>query len=179
MRTTECGAKRFAGSPRQISFNVERRACGLRHSFLRRALPASGILPQNQAALAPGSGFRLCGAHRRIRFVAATIKLPAHPATGASPWRRGPVLVWDGLRPVFEVVCSGSKVFRMNAALFSLWLLFPLFLVLTSDWIGLLVVFQAMTAAARLRNVPAAKALAACSSTRTSANRVKGEYRVL
>jgi hypothetical protein len=80
---------------------------------------------------------------------------------------------------MIEVVNSGSKIFRMNPALLSLWLLFPLFLTLTSDWIGLLVVFQAMSAAVRLRNAPAAKTLAACSSTVVPAKRVKGEYRVL
>lgn len=63
--------------------------------------------------------------------------------------------------------------------LFSLWLVFPLFLMLTSDWIGLLVAFQAITSAVRLQNAPAAKTLAACSSANVSANNVKGECRVL
>jgi hypothetical protein len=107
------------------------------------------------------------------------IHFPAHPATAASPWRRSAELVRNELGSIFEIVCSGSKIFRMNAIFFSLWLMFPLFLFLTSDWIGLLVVFQAIAAALRLRIAPAATALAVCSSTRVSANSFKGEYRVL
>lgn len=136
-------------------------------------------LPQNRAELVLASGFRLCRAHRRIRSVAAMIHFPAHPATVASLWRGGSELLRNRLRPLFEVIDSGSRIFRMNTALFSLWLLFPLFLILTSDWIGLLVVFQAMTAAVRLRSAPAAKALAVSPCTSVSANRVEGEYRVL
>lgn len=104
------------------------------------------------------------------------IHFHAHTATAASCRRRNSELVRDRLAPMLEVVCSGSRIFRTNAILFSLWLMFPLFLILTSDWIGLLVVFQAITAALRLRIAPA---LAVCPSTRVSANRVKGEYRVL
>lgn len=107
------------------------------------------------------------------------IHFSAHAATVISLWRRGPELLRNRLRPMMEVICSGSKTFAMNPALFSLWLLFPLFLVLTSDWIGLLVIFQAVTAAVRLRNTPAVKSPATCSSTCVSANGIKGEYRVL
>ncbi|HEV2136214.1 MAG TPA: hypothetical protein VGR47_18390 [Terracidiphilus sp.] len=107
------------------------------------------------------------------------IHFPAETATGASLWRRSPELLRNRLRPMVEVVVSGSRVFRMNALVFSLWLLFPLFLMLASDWIGLLVIFQAMTAALRLQNAPAATAVRVRSSTRVPANRVRGEYRVL
>ncbi len=103
--------------------------------------------------------------------------LPSTPANAVSPWRRDPELVQNGSGPLFAVLCSRSKIFRMNIALFSLWLMFPLFLVLTSDWIGLLVTFQAMTMALRLRKAPAAKAFVAPSSA--SRGRVKGDHRVL
>jgi hypothetical protein len=111
--------------------------------------------------------------------VAETINFLTLPATPASPRPRSPELVRNGLRPWFEVVSWGSKVFRMIPVLFSIWLLFPLFLMLTSDWIGLLIVFQAMTSAVCLQKTPAAKPLTACSSANVSANNVKGECRVL
>jgi hypothetical protein len=87
--------------------------------------------------------------------VKETVNFSARLDKSASPWHRGPML---------EMVSSGSRIFRMNSALFSLWFLFPLLLIVTSDWIGLLVVFQALTAAVRLRALPAAKTLAAFSS---------------
>jgi hypothetical protein len=111
--------------------------------------------------------------------VAKMTSFPAPPATVSSPWRHSRELVRNRLRPMIAVVSSGSKLLRKNSALFYLWLLFPLFLVLTSDWIGLLIVFQAMTAAVRLRNAPAAQTIAACSSPSVSARRVKGGYRAL
>lgn len=112
-------------------------------------------------------------------MVTQLIHFPAETATLASLWRRSPELLRNRLRPVIEVVVSGSRIFRMNVVVFSLWLLFPLFLMLASDWIGLLVIFQAMTAALRLQNAPEARAVAVCPSRRVSAKRVKGEYRVL
>lgn len=69
--------------------------------------------------------------------------------------------VSNGLRPLNNLIHSGIKKVRKNSAFFSLWILFPFSLVMTSDWIGLLVVFQALAAAVRLRNLPAARALAA------------------
>ncbi len=83
------------------------------------------------------------------------VNFSARPAKAALLWRRGPML---------EMVSSGSRTLRMNSTLFSLWFLFPLLLIVTSDWIGLLVIFQALTAAVRLRTLPAAKTLAAFSS---------------
>lgn len=104
-----------------------------------------------------------------------TIHLTACLAKVASLWRRSAEPVRSRLRPMIEVVCAGSKVCRMNPVIFSLWLLFPFFLVLTSDWIGLLVVFQATTAAVRLRNTAAVKTLAAYANMSTAANHCKGE----
>lgn len=111
--------------------------------------------------------------------MAEMVHFPAHLAAPA--WFRDRLLepAWNRLQPLVEVVRSGAKVFRMNPLLFSLWFLLPLLLVLTSDWIGVLVAFQAMTAALRLRNGPAAKALATCSSASVPANTVKGECRAL
>lgn len=86
---------------------------------------------------------------------------------------RSPVSNW--FNPVLEVVSYGSKVFRVHAALFALWFLFPLFLVVTSDWIGLLVVFQALTAAVRLRTIPAAKTLAAFTTFDAASGHCEGE----
>jgi hypothetical protein len=111
--------------------------------------------------------------------VAEMINFLTLPATPASPRPRSPELVRKGLRPLFEIASLGSKVFRMIPVLFSIWLLFPLFLMLTSDWIGLLIVFQAMTSAVCLQKTPAAKPVAACSSTSAPPNNVKGECRVL
>lgn len=73
-----------------------------------------------------------------------------------------PLLVWrrslrhapKRLRPLLAVVSSGSKILETNRISCFLWLLLPLFLILSSDWIGILVVFQAMTTALRLRNAP-------------------------
>jgi hypothetical protein len=83
------------------------------------------------------------------------------------------------LKPLVEVVNSGSKVLQVNPVILFLSLLFPFFLALTSDWIGLLVVFQAATAAICLRNAPATKALVADSAMKFSTNLVKGEPRAL
>ena len=99
----------------------------------------------------------------------------ARLAKVASLWRRSAKFVPNRLRSMSEVIGSGSKVFRMNPVVFCLWLLYPFFLILTSDWIGLLVVFQAMTAAVRLRNTAAAKTLAAFSSMSTASDNCKGE----
>jgi len=93
----------------------------------------------------------------------------------ASLSRRSAKFVPNRLRPTIVVICSGSKVFRMNPVVFSLWLLFPFSLILTSDWIGLLVVFQAMTAAVRLRKTAAAETLAAFSSMSAAPGNCKGE----
>lgn len=90
-------------------------------------------------------------------------------------WRRSARLVPKRLRPMIEVISSGSKVFGMKPVVFCLWLLFPFFLVLTSDWIGLLVAFQAMTAAVRLRNTAAMKTLTGFSSMSTAPDSCKGE----
>lgn len=92
-------------------------------------------------------------------------------------WHRGPVLVSAGLKPLFEMVFSGAKALRMNTALFSMWLLFPLLLIVTSDWIGLFVIFQALTAAVRLRALPAARTLAAFSSIDLVSGGCEGECR--
>jgi hypothetical protein len=107
------------------------------------------------------------------------INFSTNAATPASFWGRGLEPVRNRLKPLIEVVCAGSKVLRINPVLCFLWLLFPLSLILISDWIGLLVVFQAATVAVRLRNTPAAKTLAPCSPTSASANPLQGEYRVL
>lgn len=90
-------------------------------------------------------------------------------------WHRGPVHVSNGLRPVLEMVSSGARIFRVNSALFSMWFLFPLLLIVTSDWIGLLVIFQALTAAVRLRTSPAARSLAAFSAGDAAHGRYDGE----
>lgn len=103
------------------------------------------------------------------------VHFSACQAKVASLWRRSAKLVPNRLRPMIEVISSGSKVFRMNPVVFLPWLLFPFFLILTSDWIGLLVVFQAMTAAVRLRNRAAAKTLAAFSSMSAAPDNCKGE----
>lgn len=111
--------------------------------------------------------------------MAETVHFPARPATVVRPWHRGSELFRNRLARILEVISTGSKVFRMNPILFFLWILFPLFLVLTSDWIGLLVVFQAITAAVRLRHAPVARKLSYCSSSSAPASRIKGEIRVL
>lgn len=111
--------------------------------------------------------------------MAETINTLASRATPDSPRRRSFEPVRKRLKPLLEVVNSGSKVLRINPVVFSLWLLLPLFLTLTSDWIGLLVVFQAMTAAVRLRKASPARTLAACSPASVSTSRVKGECRGL
>lgn len=111
--------------------------------------------------------------------MAETINFSTHAATPASIWGRGLEPVRKRLKPLFEVVCEGSKVLRINPALCFLWLLFPLSLILISDWIGLLVLFQAATVAVRLRNAPAAKTLATCSPASAPANPIRGEYRAL
>jgi hypothetical protein len=111
--------------------------------------------------------------------VAELITFPAHSAAPASLWERLLEPARKRLQPMAEVIGSGSKVFHINPVLFFLWLLLPLSLALSSDWIGLLVVFQAMTAALRLRPAPAASALASCSSTNRPAHTVEGECRAL
>lgn len=107
------------------------------------------------------------------------IHFSAHQAKAASTLSRILELVRNKTTRAINVVCSDSKHLRTNAVLLSLWLIFPLFLFLTSDWIGLLVIFQAMTAAVRMRNSAAAETLAACSSSGVSLNRGKGDYRAL
>lgn len=111
--------------------------------------------------------------------MAEMIDFPAPSATVVAPWRRGAELLRSRLQRLYEIVDSGSKVFRMNPVIFSLWFLFPLFLVVTSDWIGLLVVFQAAAAALRLQKAPVAKKLTHFSPSSAPANRIRGEYRVL
>lgn len=65
----------------------------------------------------------------------------------------------------------------MNSALLFMWFLFPLLLIVTSDWIGLFVIFQALTAAVRLRALPAARTLAAFSSVDVVSVGCEGECR--
>jgi hypothetical protein len=107
------------------------------------------------------------------------IKFSAHQVKVASRWRRSLKLVRNMMARIVEVVYYGAKLSRTNTILLPLWLLFPLFLILTSDWIGLLVIFQAVTVAVRMQNTAAEKTLAACSATSVSSNRGEGEYRVL
>ena len=111
--------------------------------------------------------------------MAETIDFRSRSASTDDTRLRGAELVRVSLARLIEIVGSGSRVFRMNPLLFFLWVLFPLFLVLTSDWIGLLVIFQAITAAVRLQNAPTAKKLAYWSPSSAPASRLKGEYRVL
>jgi hypothetical protein len=107
------------------------------------------------------------------------VNFSAHQVKAASPWRRSLELVRNKITRIVEVVYFGAKLSRTNSVLLPLWLLFPLFLFLTSDWIGLLVVFQAVTVAVRMRNTAAAKTLAVCAATSISSNRGNGEYRAL
>ena len=102
----------------------------------------------------------------------------AHEVKVASHWRRGHKFVRNRIRRIVEVIYYGAKLSRTNTVLLPLWLLFPLFLFLTSDWIGLLVVFQAMTMAVRMRNRADGTTLVACSAASMSSNRA-GDYRVL
>jgi hypothetical protein len=51
-------------------------------------------------------------------------------------------------------------------------------LVLSSDWIGVLAAFMAVTSALRLRYLPAEKVLGACSTSLLSGE-IKGGNRVL
>jgi hypothetical protein len=98
-------------------------------------------------------------------------------AQAVSISHRNPVLDSNWFKPMLEMVSSGSRIFRMNSALFSMWFLFPLLLIVTSDWIGLLVIFQALTAAVRLRALPAARTLAAFSAVDMVSGSCKGECR--
>jgi hypothetical protein len=107
-----------------------------------------------------------------IDFSAHQVKVPSH-------WRRNLEFVRNRITRIVEVVYYGAKLSRTNTVLLPLWLLFPLFLFLTSDWIGLLVVFQALTAAVRMRNIAAVKTLATCSATSVSSNKGEGEHRAL
>jgi len=93
-------------------------------------------------------------------------------------WRRSIKHARNRLEPSREVIASGFKILGPNGVLCAFWLLFPLFLILSSDWIGVLVVFQAMTAALHLRNAPAAKILSVSSSNSVPSGAIKGEYRV-
>jgi hypothetical protein len=113
----------------------------------------------------------------RIRFVKESIHFSAHQAKVHSHWRRSLALIRNKLTRIVEGACFGSKHVRRNVVLLSFWLLFPFSLILTRDWIGLLVIFQVMTGAVRMQNVAAAKALAACSPTSMRSNWAKGEYR--
>ncbi len=113
---------------------------------------------------------------RRIGFVKEEVNFSARLANAASFWHRSPVLDPNRRKPMLEVFSSGSKAFRVNSALFAMWFLFPLFLILSSDWIGLLVIFQALTAAVRLRTMPAAKTLAAFSSMDAASASCEREY---
>jgi hypothetical protein len=103
----------------------------------------------------------------------------AHQVKVASLWHRSLKLVRNRITRIVEVVYYGAKLSRTNAVLLPLWLLFPVFLILTSDWIGLLVIFQAVTVAVRMGNTAAAKTLAACSAADASSARGNGEYRAL
>jgi hypothetical protein len=107
------------------------------------------------------------------------IRVPTHLVTLGSSRRHNSAPLRNSLKPLFQTACSGTKILHMSSVALFLWLLFPLFLMLTSDWIGLLVVFQAMTVAVRLRDESAEKAITASSSTSISVNKFKGEYRVL
>ena len=104
--------------------------------------------------------------------MAEKINFLTHPAAPATLWGRSFEPVRKRFKPMLEVVRSGSKTLRINPVLCFLWFLFPLSLILISDWIGLLVVFQAATVALRLRNAPAAKTLAASASKSASINPV-------
>jgi hypothetical protein len=114
---------------------------------------------------------------RRSGFVEENVNFSGRLAEEACIGRRRRVLVSDRLKPMLGVFSSGSRVFRANSALLSLWLVFPLMLILTSDWIGLLVIFQALTAAVRLRALPAARAMAAFSPVEARSGRYEGECR--
>lgn len=114
-----------------------------------------------------------------VRFVKEMIDLSAHQVKVASRWRRSLEFVRNMITRIVEVVYYGAKLSRTNTILLPLWLLFPLFLFLTSDWIGLLVVFQAVTVAVRIRNTAVAKTLAACSATSVSSTGGKGEHHAL
>lgn len=103
-----------------------------------------------------------------IEFYARLVKVASH-------WRRSLGCGWQRLKPTIKAVCSRSRLLRVNVIALSLWLLFPLLLRMTSDWIGLLAAFQVMTAAVRLRNAPAAKALAAFSTLSEAPNSCAGE----
>lgn len=94
----------------------------------------------------------------------------------ASRRRRGHKFVRNRIRRIVELVYYGAKLSRTNSVLLSLWLLFPLLLFLTSDWIGLLVVFQAMTMAVRMRNRADGKTLVACSVSSMSS---KGQVTIV
>lgn len=85
----------------------------------------------------------------------------------------GPLQLFSG------VVRSGLKTLRTYAVFCLIVLLLPVFLALTRDWICVLVVFKAFTAAVRLQNVPPARTLSSCSSTGLPASAVKGENRAL
>ena len=83
------------------------------------------------------------------------------------------------LQPFRRAVRSGLKVLRTYAAFCLLVLLLPFFLALTRDWICVLVVFKAFTAAVRLQDVPADGTNFSCSSTIMPASAVKGEHRAI
>lgn len=114
-----------------------------------------------------------------VRVVKEMGYLSAQQVKVVSRWCRGLKFIRNGITRIVEVIYYGAKLSRTTTILLPLWLLFPLFLFLTSDWIGLLVVFQAMTMAVRMRNTAAAKTLAGCAAGRMSSSRGKGEYRVL
>ncbi len=104
----------------------------------------------------------------KIHFSACLAKLAAICRRSSEP-------VPIRLKPMLAVAGSGYKVFRINPVLFSLWFLFPVSLLLASDWIGLLVAFQAATAAVRLRDLPPGS-LAAFSSLDAARSQCEGDF---
>ncbi len=87
-------------------------------------------------------------------------------------------MIGTGLTQAFSTVLRfGHKTLRISGLFCLLVFLLPLFLILTKDWICVLVVVHAFTAAVRLQNAPVARTLSACSSTTVPSSAVEGEYR--
>ena len=107
------------------------------------------------------------------------IKTQTPSAIPLSWWRRSLKHARKRLKPLQVVVSTASETLGMSRISFFLWLLLPLCLTLSSDWIGVLVVFQSMTAALRLRNTSAVKILSSGSSTSLPCNAAPGGDRVL
>lgn len=93
----------------------------------------------------------------------------------ALAWRRCLKVVRNRITRIVEVVYYGVRLARTNTIFLPLLLLLPLFLILTSDWIGVLVVFQATSAAVRMRSKETAREVAACSLISAQSDRCKGE----